>query len=511
MNLFRVNSKGFTIVELIIVVAVIAILAALVAVGYGGLQKSARDKSLLSDVESVESEITRYAVKNNGIYDANLNWDSSAGQNSNISFLPSSGNVIRVYALGDSYCIKAYNPRANNANIQNAVTAGDCQVRFASAIGTGTNSTCALSYDENVYCWGYGPTGNLGNGSSTSSNVPMAINTSGVLSGKTIKAASAAWNRTCAIASDNNAYCWGTGTGGELGNGGSANSNMPVAVNTSGVLSGKTIKAISAGGNNTACVIASDNLAYCWGVNTSGQLGNGNNTNSNVPVAVSTSGVLSGKTIKSISVGPYSTCVIASDNNAYCWGLNGLGQLGNGSTTDSNIPVAVSTSGVLAGKTIKSISAGWNTTCAIASDDKAYCWGSGTNGLLGNGGTSLSNVPVAVSTSGVLAGKTVTTISAGNNGSSCLIASDRNVYCWGANTNGQLGNGSASNSSVPVAVNTTGVMPGGNARTIAVGGVVCVTGFDKKTYCWGPGSSGQLGNAGNTSSNVPVLVSTPSV
>ena len=151
---------------------------------------------------------------------------------------------------------------------------------------------------------------------------------------------SAGGSHTCAIAPDNDAYCWGSGSSGKLGNSSTTNSSVPVAVSTTGVLAGKTIKQISAGGSHT-CVIASDNKAYCWGSGSSGQLGNSSTTNSSVPVAVSTTGVLAGKTIKQISVGNSYTCAIASDNKAYCWGYNHRLQLGDNSTNNSSVPVSV--------------------------------------------------------------------------------------------------------------------------------------------------------------------------
>jgi len=296
--------------------------------------------------------------------------------------------------------------------------------------------------------------GGLGDNTTTSSSVPVAVNTSGVLSGKTIKSISAGSSMSCAIASDNLAYCWGyNSTSGRLGNNSTVNSSVPVAVYTGGVLSGKTIKSISAGNGHT-CVIASDNQAYCWGMNWYGQLGNNTTTDSLVPVAVNTSGVFSGKTIKSISVGTHNTCAIASDNLAYCWGYNSNGQLGINSTTNSSVPVAVSTSGALSGKTILSILGGNYTNCAVASDNKAYCWGYNTNGQVGNNSTTDSWVPAAVYSSGVMSGKSVDYISGdlASTFHTCAHTTDNLIYCWGIG--GTLGDGTLTQSLVPVLTNS---------------------------------------------------------
>ncbi|MBF1024810.1 MAG: hypothetical protein HXK98_02875, partial [Candidatus Nanogingivalaceae bacterium] len=203
------------------------------------------------------------------------------------------------------------------------------------------------------------------------------------------------------------------------------------------------------------CAIASDDKVYCWGDNGNGQLGNGSTTQSNVPVAVSTTGALAGKTIKRIAAGIWHTCAIASDDKVYCWGDNGNGQLGNGSTTQSNVPVAVSTTGALAGKTIKRIATGSDHACAVTTDNQVYCWGRNSNGELGNGSTADSNVPVAVSMPGTLAGKTIKRLSGGSY-RTCAIAYDNQVYCWGNNDHGQFGNNSTTSSRTPVATSSNG-------------------------------------------------------
>ena len=318
----------------------------------------------------------------------------------------------------------------------------------------GFGYVCAVALDGRVYCWGSNSNGKIGSGNTSSALVPSAVKISGALVGKVIKQIepSSAGNHSCVIASDDKAYCWGHNGFGQLGNNNTVNSLTPVAVDTAGVLASKTIKQIASGGISS-CVIASDDKAYCWGSNNFGQLGNGNLKNSSTPTPVSTTGVLAGKTIKQITAGNSYFCVIASDDKAYCWGGGRRGALGNGSTLSLVIstPTPVSTTGVLAGKTIKQITAGTEFTCAIASDDKAYCWGGNSSGQLGNNSTINSGVPVAVNTSGVLAGKTIKQISAGSS-HTCAIASDDKAYCWGSNSSGQLGNNSTINSGVPTHV-----------------------------------------------------------
>ena len=154
-------------------------------------------------------------------------------------------------------------------------------------------------------------------------------------------------------------------------------------------------------------------LPTAWGSNYSGQLGDGTNTNRDVPVAVDASGVLAGKTVTAISAGNFYSLALTSDGKVYGWGDNGYGQLGDGTTTRRHVPVAVNTSGVLAGETVTAISAGAIHSLALTSDGRVYAWGDNGQGQLGDGTTTDHNVPVAVNTSGVLAGKTVTTISAG--------------------------------------------------------------------------------------------------
>jgi alpha-tubulin suppressor-like RCC1 family protein len=437
-------------------------------------------------------------------------------------------------------------------------TSGVLSGKTLTQITTGTSFTCALSSAGLVYCWGLGTNGQLGNGASVSRSVPVAVSTSGVLSGITVTQVTAGSTFACASGSTGLVYCWGYGVDGELGNNLGATSNVPVAVTTSGVLSGKTITQVSAG-SAFACALSSAGLAYCWGLGTSGQLGNSASASSNVPVAVTTSGVLTGLTLSQVSAGAAFACALSSTNAAFCWGLGTNGQLGNNLATTSNTPVAVLVTGVLSGVTLTQIDGGGASACALGSLGAAYCWGAGATGQLGNGLGTSSNAPVAVTTSGELSGVILAQVSVGNN-FACALDTNANAYCWGLNSSGQLGNpatgvnllvpaavtsqstmiaagashscmlrnaqafcwgdnangdlgnNSTIKSAVPVPVYTGGLLSGLTLIEITVGNTfTCALSAAGLVYCWGLGTSGQLGNGASVSSSVPVAVTTSGV
>ena len=196
---------------------------------------------------------------------------------------------------------------------------------------------------------------------------------------------------TCALTTTGQAYCWGRGYGGQLGNNSTTNSLIPVAVQ---MPAGVSFQSIAAGITHT-CALTTGGKAYCWGENSQGQLGNNSTTNSLIPVAVQ---MPAGVSFQSIATGYYHTCALTTTGQAYCWGRGYGGQLGNNSTTNSLIPVAVQ---MPAGVSFQSIAAGSVHTCALTAGGKAYCWGHGSSGQLGNNSTADSLTPLAVSSVGV--------------------------------------------------------------------------------------------------------------
>ena len=346
----------------------------------------------------------------------------------------------------------------------------------AVSVSAGGYHSCAIEGGA-AYCWGSNENGELGDGvTGRRSGIPKAVDTSGALAGKTLTQIATGDVDTCALDAAGAAYCWGNNQDGQLGDGSTTPSNVPVAVDASGVLAGKTLTQITLG-DEYMCALDAAGAAYCWGGNVVGQLGAGSSADhSSVPVAVDTSGALAGKTLTQVTAaGEYHTCALAAGGTAYCWGYGADGQLGNGGTADSSVPVAVDTTGALAGKTLTHIADGAGYyTCALAAGGTAYCWGDNGYGAGGSGTAASSSVPVAVDTTGALAGKTLTQITDGYD-HTCAADAVGAVYCWGDNHGGDLGvRGLHAQSDVPVL--TGPQAPGGvTAVPRAAGAIVSWT------------------------------------
>src|SRR5436309_2996341 len=205
---------------------------------------------------------------------------------------------------------------------------------------------------------------------------------------------------------------------------------------------------VSAGVTHT-CGVTTSGAAYCWGSNNSGQLGAPESNQceigyyGGVPCSTSPVAVVGGRTFATVSAGNgYHTCGVTTGGAAYCWGDNTWGQLGDGSTTGSGTPVLVS-----GGLSFAVVSAGGNYTCGLTTSGGPYCWGSNFNGQLGTGVFSGPNLlPTAVS-----GGLTFAAVSAGG-AHTCGRTAAGTVYCWGSNTDGELGNGSTNSTAMPARV-----------------------------------------------------------
>jgi alpha-tubulin suppressor-like RCC1 family protein len=347
---------------------------------------------------------------------------------------------------------------------------------------------------NHVYASGQNRNGELGNGTNIDTLSAVPIYQSGILSGKRIVKIAADSFHVLALTSQGKVYAWGRNSNGQLGNGNNINSNIPIAVDTSGVLSNKFIVDIAVG-SIFSLAIDRSGKAYSWGRNTHGQLGDNTNIDRNVPVAVDTSGVLSGKRIIKIAGGSDFSLALDSTGVLYSWGAGNAGQLGNGGIAPSWSPVNVDMSGVLLGLTMVDIACGVLHALAVSSSGLVYSWGFNSNGQCGVAAPPSILTPVAVDVSGVLAGKFIISASAGGL-FSIVLDSNGAVYGFGSNSFGQLGISSASPGGYnPQAVDTSGVLAGKIIKTIS-SGISYSLALDSNgnVYCWGNNTQGQFGS-----------------
>ncbi|WP_428295675.1 hypothetical protein [Hyphomicrobium sp.] len=253
-------------------------------------------------------------------------------------------------------------------------------------------SSCGITTSDLIYCWGRQETNGLGNGLNNSTEVDVPT---GPVGGAGVTWSDLAiggfYNGSshiqfgCGIKiSDSRIYCWGNDSYGQQGNnaGGSNYTATPAIIN-----SALTFKSMVAGGYHV-CAIDSNDDAYCWGAGTNGQLGNAASAHQQSPVAVS-----GGRKWEQLSAGIIHTCGIEKNTGlAYCWGDGAQSELGNGpATTDSNVPVAV-----IGAKTWTKLVSGRYHTCGIDSSSRIFCWGYGTSGQIGDGNTTTRNAPTLV-------------------------------------------------------------------------------------------------------------------
>ena len=352
------------------------------------------------------------------------------------------------------------------------------EVADLQALHAGAGHTCYVNSRGQAFCWGSNSEGELGNGTANDSPVPSAVHGDFLF-----VSVSAGFSHTCGVTASAAAFCWGDNSSGQLGKDSSEGSRSPVPV--SGALQ---FAAVSAGFNHT-CGLATKGAAYCWGDNEDGQLGSGTKTASARPVPV-----MGGHTFASISAGVLFTCGITNASDAYCWGSNAQGRLGNNSEKkDSPVPVPV-----YGGLKFASISTGDGHACGVTADGKGYCWGYNEQGQLGNGSNSSSSVPVPVA-----GGLTFASLSAGKK-FSCGVTREGTAQCWGWDAIEVV----ATEEDVPANVPAPVFGSRGLVFKSVSAGMTHACGLTSAgdVYCWGTNKYGQLGRGSKEDSVRPALV-----
>jgi alpha-tubulin suppressor-like RCC1 family protein len=303
---------------------------------------------------------------------------------------------------------------------------------------------------------------------------------------------------SCGVTTDNQAYCWGYNANGQLGQGANDGPEQcvgavgPFACSTRPVLvtGGHQFLQVSAGSFH-ACAVTTENEAFCWGDNIDGTLGDGTDEPRYAPVAV-----MGGHQFREVRAGLFHTCGLTMDDQAYCWGANDFGQLGDGSTIQHLEPVAV-----VGGLTFRQLSTSigiWDFTCGVTSgDNQAFCWGSNRFGQLGVG----SNVIRRVRPSPVVGGWKFVQVEAGYH-HVCGVTIANRALCWGDGTEAVLGNGRTYLSFWPRQVD------GGLSFAQVTAGITqsCGITTDQQAYCWGLNTYGDVGDGSTSPALTPVAV-----
>jgi alpha-tubulin suppressor-like RCC1 family protein len=298
-------------------------------------------------------------------------------------------------------------------------------------------------------------------------------------------AASTGQGHSCGITGDGRLYCWGSNTSGQIGDGTTIQRLVPVPIG--GTLRFSQVNA----GYDFTCAVTTDGRAYCWGANSfdqqGGQLGDGTLMRRLRPVAV-----MGGHLFRQVTGGLAHTCGVATDDRLWCWGGNATGQIGDGTITRRPQPVPIG--GALRFRTVD---AGWNHTCGITIDDRAWCWGLNKDGAVGDS-TKVTTRLVPVLVAG---GRRYRTVDAGGFHTCAVTLADR-AFCWGYNLFGQIGDSSSITRHWPRAVKG-----GLSIRDLSTGAYhTCAVTTVNIPYCWGENQSGQLGTGNFIERHTPILV-----
>jgi alpha-tubulin suppressor-like RCC1 family protein len=283
---------------------------------------------------------------------------------------------------------------------------------------------------------------------------------------------------TCALKTDSTVWCWGLNTSGQLGDGTTTNRNRPVQV------SGLSGVADIDNQYDFACALKTNGTVWCWGSGSNGQLGNGGTASSSTPVQVS--GL---SNVTQIATGYQHVCAVVSNGSVWCWGWNIVHQLGDGTTTNRTTPISVS--GIFTATEVRA--GAWNS-CALLANQTITCWGD-ANGFRGSAGSaSTKSSPTGISG--------VTLLSKAHGQHMCAKLTDESVKCWGYNDHGQIGDNSQINRNTPVLISSLAGMIGMSSANHTT----CALKSDGTPWCWGWGGFGMLGTGNDADQFVPAAV-----
>lgn len=376
------------------------------------------------------------------------------------------GNAAAITANGDLYCWGSnyYGTIGNGEIVTNQCTPVKV-LEDVKDVSLGRDDCAAITKNGDLYCWGRNQYGQVGNGNTEDQNTPVKVL-------ENVESVSLEDDCTAAITKNGDLYCWGSNEYGEVGNGSIENQTTPV----------KILENVDSFSVYYCCMVVTKNGdLYCWGSNGFGLVGNGS-----AETEVQRTPVKVLENVIDVSLG--QTCGAVTENgDLYCWGLNDLGQVGNGRIWDQYIPVKVL-------ENVVSFSYDSSHSAAITKNGDLYCWGANFYGEIGNGEIGgeeeYQATPVKIL-------ENVVKVSLDS--TSAAITKNGDLYCWGYNKNGSVGNGTTENQSVPVKVLE-------NVASVSLSSSSAAITRDGFLYCWGRNDRGQVGNGSTENQLVPVKV-----
>jgi alpha-tubulin suppressor-like RCC1 family protein len=393
-----------------------------------------------------------------------------------------------AYAWGPNnlFGIFLYGQLGDNTTTNRSTPVAVCGGLTFSQVSAGSYYSLGITTTGVAYGWGQNGQFQLGDGSSSDKSTPVAV-----CGGLTFSQISAGERHSLGITTTGIAYSWGQSNVGQLGNNTTEFRSTPVAV-----CGGLTFSQISAGGfgGYGSVGITTTGIAYSWGNNNNGLLGDNTTTNRSTPVAVCNNNL---KQFKDVSAGFLFSVGVTHDGVGYAWGYNDRGQLGDNTITDKSTPVAIC-GGLVFSKIVANT--GQPVTLGLTTGGIAYAWGSNNYRQLGDNSASTASKSTPVAVCG---GHTFCDINFGNYHAMAIRTSDRQGFTWGLNNHGELGDNTTSQRCTPVTVVdnpiTFSQISGGFRFSIGIS----TTGV---AYGWGTGTSGQLGDNTTTNKSTPVAV-----
>ena len=381
---------------------------------------------------------------------------------------------------------------------------------FITIIELGGLYSAALTSEGRLFTWGNNFEGQLGDGTTSISNKPIDITDQfDLVTGETIISVSLGYDHSTALTSLGRLFSWGNNDYGQLGNGSTTRSSIPIDITGNFNLSfEEEIISVSLG-NRFTSVLTSKGRIFTWGYNGYGELGDGSTNDSKYPIDITAQFNLNeGEMITSLELGYYHSSVLTSENRVFTWGNNNYGQLGNNTTNNSSIPIDITAQFNLnAGEIITSVELGYNHSSALTSENRMFTWGVNSSGQLGTSTNISSIIPIDITSEFIFnAGEVIISVNLGSTHSSALTSMGR-LFTWGSNGSGELGDGTQISSMILQEITDQFMLHDGELIiSVSLGHFhSSAKTSEGRIFTWGYNGYGELGDGTNLNSLVPLV------